>query len=84
MNVKFSQKFLRNLRKSSKEVEQKFREKYLIFLEDPFHVSLKTHKLHGEMKNRYAFSITYGHRVVFEEKDGTFLLADIGLYDDVY
>ena len=42
--------------------------------------SLKVHPLHGRLKNYYAFSLTYGLRVVFQKKDNEILLVNIKLH----
>ena len=36
------------------------------------------------MENHYAFSVTYGYRAIFMEKNGHFFFTEIGPHDDVY
>ncbi|MFA6536575.1 MAG: hypothetical protein WC250_03120 [Candidatus Paceibacterota bacterium] len=36
-----------------------------MFRIDPFDVRLKTHKLHGDLSDFYAFRIDYRNRVIF-------------------
>lgn len=51
---------------------------------DAFHPSLKTHKLHGELKDFYACSVGYDRRIIFEfVKDNIVLLA-FGSHDQIY
>lgn len=57
---------------------------------DPFHPTLKTHKLKGELSGRWSCSIDYSNRIVFKfgvdpdtEIEEIVLLA-IGLHDAVY
>jgi addiction module RelE/StbE family toxin len=57
---------------------------------DPFHPSLHTHKLKGDLADRYACSINYSDRIVFRfvknpesGEEEIFLLA-IGSHDEVY
>ncbi|HMS64506.1 MAG TPA: type II toxin-antitoxin system mRNA interferase toxin, RelE/StbE family [Ignavibacteria bacterium] len=55
------------------------------FNENPFDKSLRTHKLSGELKECWAFSINYEYRIIFEFiDDNTISLIDIGTHDEVY
>jgi addiction module RelE/StbE family toxin len=58
--------------------------------QDPFHPSLHTHKLKGNLADRYACSVSYSDRIVFRfvqnpesGEEEIFLLA-IGSHDEVY
>lgn len=56
-----------------------------LFASDPFHSSLRTHKLSGKLKGLWAFVVAYDCRVVFQFLDGQdVLLIDIGKHDEVY
>ncbi len=53
--------------------------------QDPFQVSLKTHKLSGSLKGYYSCSINYSDRIIFIiviKKVVT--ITDIGSHDNVY
>ena len=56
---------------------------------DPFHPSLKTHKLSGEFEGIWSASIDYSYRVLFEftrtsDSEDAILLLNLGNHDDVY
>ncbi|MCX7736526.1 MAG: type II toxin-antitoxin system mRNA interferase toxin, RelE/StbE family [Candidatus Kapabacteria bacterium] len=54
---------------------------------NPFDRRLKTHKLHGELKNLYACSIDFDYRIVFsfsKTESNTIILVDIGTHNEVY
>lgn len=59
-------------------------------LENPFHQTLKTHKLKGDLQGRWSCSIDYNNRIVFEfvtnSESGTeeILLLALGSHDEVY
>lgn len=55
-----------------------------ILSEDPFHPALHTHPLSGELKDRYACSVTYKIRIVFRLYENIIHLLDIGNHDEVY
>ncbi len=78
MKIVYSPYFSRKFKKIPKELKKIVLERELIFRRDPFDPRLKTHKLHGKLKNHFSFSITYKHRILFE-----FLSEDEVLFIDV-
>lgn len=58
--------------------------------EEPFYASLKTHKLKGDLAEKWACSIDYSNRIVFKFVRSTalqeeeILLLAIGSHDEVY
>jgi len=58
--------------------------------EDPYHPSLRTHKLIGDLSDIWSCSVDYNHRILFEfvpksESDlDAILLLNIGSHDEVY
>lgn len=58
--------------------------------EDPFHPTLKTHKLSGQLKDLWACSVEYDARVVFafepdpDTGEDIIVLIDLGTHDEVY
>jgi len=62
-------------------------EKTLQLLElNPFHPSLRLHRLKGELKNLHSVSINLQYRITlhFVIKDGLIIPIDIGTHNDVY
>lgn len=89
MEIAFSSSFKRAFKKKIKgrnEIEDLFWEVTALFIQDPFHPSLKTHKLTGKLKNLWSFSIEYDLRVIFyfEEKNSRAVFVNIGSHDEVY
>jgi addiction module RelE/StbE family toxin len=73
--------------KQHPDLKDRFRETLLLFDQDPFHPSLRTHSLSGELKGLWSFRITYHYRLVFaflDESHGTAILIDIGSHEEVY
>ena len=55
--------------------------------QDPFHPSLHTHKLKGDLSNIWSCSIDYSYRILFEfieEPEEAILLLNLGSHDEVY
>ncbi|WP_458699439.1 type II toxin-antitoxin system YafQ family toxin [Sulfurospirillum sp. 1307] len=53
---------------------------------DPYHPSLRLHKLQGQLKEYQSISIAIKYRVVidFVIKENEIILLDIGTHDEVY
>ena len=67
MEVSFSTSFDKAFKKRIKgtEIENEFWIRLDLFINDPFDIILKTHKLSGKLKDLWSFSIEYDLRVVF-------------------
>ncbi len=83
-SIQRSSRFKRSFKKLSLSTQKKIVKKIRIFIQDPFHPQLKTHKLKPREKQYYAFSIEYDLRVVFRFKDESVIFLDIGTHDEVY
>lgn len=88
IEVAFSSSFQRSLAKVLRKDaarRERFESVLLLFIQDPFTSSLKTHKLSGRMKDHWSFTIEYDLRVVFKfVEPNKALFEDIGTHDDVY
>jgi len=82
-----SSRFKRNLKRFLRKypkLEPIIKEKLNALSRDLRHKDLKTHKLTGRLKNFFAISITYEHRLIFSiQEDSLFLLAIVA-HDEVY
>ena len=59
-------------------MQTQFAKKRILFYQNPFSRQLRTHKLQGDLKNYWSFSITHSYRVVFK-----FINKDIALFYDI-
>ena len=93
ITLAWSNRFIKALKKAKKKkpdiIEQI--EFALAKLEiDPFHSSLKTHKLKGALSGCWACRVEYDYRIVFEihksesRSISEILLLSIGTHDEVY
>lgn len=77
----------RLIKKNSKSAEQ-LQISLTLLKEDPFHPSLKTHKLKGDFEGSWACSVGYDLRIIFEfvqyEGQEAILLLTAGTHDEVY
>jgi addiction module RelE/StbE family toxin len=79
MIVNFSSRFKRVYKKLPSSIKNDFDKVITIFMKNPNHPSLHTHKLKGKFQECLAFRLRDGYRVLFEfsEKD-TVDLLDVG------
>ena len=68
--------FLKLWKKIPEDIKRKALKKEKLFRENPFHPALKTHRLKGELKNFYSFSIDYHWRIIFHFKSGEVVVFD--------
>jgi addiction module RelE/StbE family toxin len=88
IEIAFSSSFKKIFKKKIKgneDLEIKFWKAIQAFISDPFNACLRTHKLSGQLKDLWSFSVEYDTRIVFyfEEKNKA-VLINIGKHDEVY
>lgn len=64
LSASFKRAYKKRLRNDA-EKQLKFIECLSLFVVDPYHPRLRTHKLTGKLKELWSFSIEYDLRVVF-------------------
>jgi len=72
------------LLKRNPSLRQPYLKLYETMENNPFAPRLHTHSLTGDLKGRYACSLTYELRIVFRLYDDIVHLLDIGSHDEVY
>lgn len=82
MVVNFSSRFKRVYKKLPPRIKNDFDSAIAVFMKNPNHPSLHTHKSKGKFQECLAFRLTGGYRVLFEFSAlDTVDLLDIGLHD---
>ena len=66
MEIEYSAHFKDTYQKIGPQIQQKAEKGEVLFRKDPFDPRLKTHKLHGKLKEFYSFSIDRRNRIVFK------------------
>jgi len=90
MEISFSEPFRKAFKRKARfnpEFEAQFWPSLELFIHDPFHPRLKTHKLSGKLRHLWSFSIDYEHRVVFyftKDNPKKAIFVDIGTHEEVY
>jgi len=79
ISITYAPKFLRQLNKLKPNLKAEVKERIVLFKKNLNDSRLRTHKLHGELSDCWAFSINHQYRIVFEylsEKEVGFLKVD--------
>ncbi len=66
MRVSFHRNFSRDYQRLSSKVRKQFEKRLRLFLEDPFHVLLNNHALHGEWKEYRSINVTGNLRAIYK------------------
>ena len=72
--------------KRRKDTFSKYKKVLLLLESDPFHPSLRLHKLSGKLEGLYSVSIDMQYRITIEFyiEDEKIIPINIGIHDDVY
>jgi len=82
MKIYYSSQFKRQYKKLEPGTKDSAEAKEAIFRTNPFHSRLKTHKLHGKLKNFWAFWVDNKNRIIFKFVDeGLVEFYQIGDHD---
>jgi len=85
MKIIYSPTFKKKYKKLSPEIKLLAEKKEIIFRKDPFDKSLETHKLHGQFKDSWAFSINREYRIVFDfYTKNVVWFNTVGTHEEVY
>jgi addiction module RelE/StbE family toxin len=80
--IHFTSVYLKSYERLPKHVKRIQDRKEKLFRENPFHPSLKTHKLKGKYKDFYSYSVTRDYRVLFRFLNGDeVIFYDIGTHE---
>lgn len=89
----WSSSFVRVLKRKTRrrlDLRERIEETLRRLSEDPFHPSLRTHKLTGQLSGTWACSVGYDIRILFEfvhnseSGEEEILLLTVGTHDEVY
>lgn len=74
----FDRTFSKYLKKQIPKDKDMIKKKFALFYHNPFSLSLKTHKLSGELSDFYAFSLNYSDRIIFSIDKNMIIFHDVG------
>lgn len=80
--LEYASRFLKKLSRLPKRIIDEAQNKERLFKAEPFHPSLRTHKLHGKDRGAWAFWIDFRYRIKFIfVTESKVLFLDVGLHD---
>lgn len=77
-------KKLKKIQKTDKQLFSKVKKQLSLFQENPKHISLKLHKLKGNLQNLWSIAIDRNYRMLFVDDEIGIYFVDIGTHDEVY
>lgn len=79
IEVVYKPTFIRKYKKLPAVLQEEVKERIALFQESPSHSYLKTHKLKGQFKGFYSFSVNYSYRIIFQyEGENKVALVSVG------
>ena len=81
----YTKKLLKFLKKH-KDISSKYKKVILLLEADPYHPSLRLHKLSGKLEMLHSVSIDIQYRITIEFyiEEGKIIPVNIGTHDSVY
>ncbi|MBU3969065.1 type II toxin-antitoxin system mRNA interferase toxin, RelE/StbE family [Patescibacteria group bacterium] len=82
MKIYYTPRFSRKFKKLPEKVKNEAVKREKIFRKNPFEQKIETHKLHGDLKEFWSFSINHKYRIIFDfENDNKVVFYDVGKHD---
>ncbi len=79
--IHYNDEFKRQFLILPKGLQKKACKKEILFRENPFHPSLRLHKLKGKLQTLWSISVDMKHRIIFKPiEDGNILFISIGMH----
>jgi len=83
LTIHLGSRFERSFKRMPRHIQDDFAKQIELFQTQPFHPSLRTHKLSGQLREYYAFYLRDGYRVLLDfVGPHIVLLVNIGSHDD--
>lgn len=86
LSTKAYDKKLKKFKKQNPHLRDQYVKTIHLLCDNPYHPSLRIHRLKGKLQHFYSVSINIQYRIIidFIIKDDTIILINIGGHDEVY
>jgi len=85
MNIRYSKRFVKQLKKQPVPVQKTFMARLQIFAQNPYDGQLRRHALKGKLKGFYSIDVTGDVRAIYEiVDDEIYLYQMIGSHSQLY
>lgn len=84
--IEYSQRFVKDLKRAPRKIQQAFRVRLEIFLSDKYYPLLNNHSLSGKYQSYRSINISGDWRVIFQEdnKGETVYFITLGTHSQLY
>ena len=76
--IMYQPKALKQYSKFPNDLKDAYKQAFSLLADSDNHQKLKVHKLHGELKDSYAASVDYAHRIVFKYYKDAIVVVLVG------
>lgn len=84
MQIRYVQKFIKMYAKAPMKVQQAFRQKLTLLLNDFYHPLLNNHQLTGKYQDCRSINITGDWRAIFKQTENCIYFRLIGTHSQLY
>ena len=85
MEIIYSKYFVKQYKCLQKNIQNRFKERLQMLIEDHHNMTLNIHGLRGKYAGKFSFNVAADYRVIFAyESDGVAILIDIGTHSKLY
>jgi len=84
MRIEYSRKFEKAFNKAPVYIQDTFKERLLLFVNNPFSPILRNHALSGSLNHFRSINITGDWRAIFEELTDRVTFSDLGTHSQLY
>jgi addiction module RelE/StbE family toxin len=84
MRVIYHKKFVRQIGKLPENIRNKFKERLIMLLNEPFNPTLNNHLLHGKYADCRSINVTGDFRAVFKIGEDGLIFLLIGTHSELY
>ena len=84
MRLDYHKGFRKQYKKFPPKIRERFQQRLLLFVEDPFNPVLGNHQLHGRWDGFRSIDITGDIRAIYEELDDLAYFVAIGSHSQLY
>ena len=85
MEIKYSKRFLKQLKKSPKKIQRAFIDRQDLLVEDKNHPVLRKHSLKGKFSGLYSINVSGGWRALYKDTGEEIVIFElIGTHSQLY
>jgi len=84
MRIVYKKRFIKQFKKLSPDISDRFYDRLRIFADDKFNRILNNHSVEKVFPGCRSVNITGDYRAIFYEKDGTVTFVTIGTHSELY